>query len=118
MIAYRGKAGMWAWVLNRITGLAVVLFLYVHVADTFLIGFGPDVYNEVMGLYRAPVVRFLEVGLVAAVLYHGLNGIRVMLINFWEPATRIERQLFYGVVALTLIILVPTAIIMIGRLFV
>jgi succinate dehydrogenase / fumarate reductase cytochrome b subunit len=83
---YRGPLGQWAFLLHRVSGIAVALFLYVHILDTALVGFGPQVYNVVTGIYHRPAVRLLEVLLVGAVLYHGVNGIRVIAIDFWPRA--------------------------------
>ena len=52
--------------------------------DTALVRVSPQAYNEVIDTYKTPIVGLMEVGLVAAVLYHALNGIRVILIDFWQ----------------------------------
>jgi succinate dehydrogenase / fumarate reductase cytochrome b subunit len=83
---YRGSPGQWSWLAHRITGLAVTLFLFAHVVDTAVVGWGPDAYDRVTAVYHNWVVRILELGLVAAVLYHAINGVKIMLFDFW-PAT-------------------------------
>ena len=45
---YRGKVGMWSWVLHRITGVAIFFFLLVHVLDTALVRVSPAAYNVVI----------------------------------------------------------------------
>jgi succinate dehydrogenase / fumarate reductase cytochrome b subunit len=60
-----------------------------------------------MDTYKTPLVNLMEVGLVGAVLYHALNGIRVMLIDFWEKGTRYQKQMSYVVVALVLLVMIP-----------
>ena len=67
---------MWSWVLHRITGATIFFFLFVHVLDTALVRVSPQAYNEVIDTYKTPIVGLMEMGLVAAVLYHALNGIR------------------------------------------
>lgn len=99
VIAYRGREGMWGWVLHRLSGLGVVLFLGLHILDTALLGWGPEVYNAVMQIYHLPVVRVLEVVLGGAVLFHALNGIRVILIDFWDKGVQYQRQMLYVVAA-------------------
>ena len=81
---HRGDPGAWAWVLHRISGAAIFFFLFVHVLDTVLLRVSPQAYNEVVEIYKTPLVGLLEAGLVAAVLYHALNGIRVIVIDFWS----------------------------------
>ena len=58
-----------------------------------MIGWGPEAYNRVLSAYENPVVRVLEFGLVAAVLYHAINGTKIMLIDFFPSLTRHIRGL-------------------------
>ena len=81
---------MWAWVLHRISGAAIFFFLFVHVLDTVLLRVSPQAYDEVVEIYKTPLVGLLEAGLVAAVLYHALNGIRVIVIDFWSPGAAVS----------------------------
>jgi succinate dehydrogenase / fumarate reductase cytochrome b subunit len=104
---YRGDPGMWSWVLHRITGATIFFFLFVHVLDTALVRVSPDAYNEVVDTYKTPVVGLMEVGLVAAVLYHALNGIRVILIDFWQHGPRYQRVMLWGVAAIWLAVMIP-----------
>ena len=69
---------MWSWVAHRISGVLIFLFLFAHVLDTALVRVSPDAYNSVMGTYKNPVVGLGEPGLVAAVIFHALNGIRII----------------------------------------
>ena len=108
-LTYRGKGGHWSWVLHRVTGVAVLLFLLLHIVDIALIGWGPKVFNSLLGLYRAPVFRVSEVFLSGAVLYHALNGVRIIIIDFWPEATQVNRKLIYAVAFLFAIIFLPAA---------
>ena len=87
---YRGDPGMWSWVLHRITGATIFFFLFIHVLDTALVRVSPQAYDEVISTYKTPIVGVMELGLVAAVLYHALNGVRVILIDFWRRAPAIS----------------------------
>lgn len=110
---YRPPPGMISWAFHRITGLGVLLFLLLHIVDIFLVNYGPDTFNELLFLYRHPVFRIGEIILVAGLYYHAVNGVRIILIDFWPAAYRYERQLFYGVIAVFLAGFLPTAILMI-----
>lgn len=114
---YRGREGMISWALHRLTGLGVLLFLIIHIADIFVIGYGPTEFNDLLFIYRAPGFRLLEIGLVGALYYHALNGIRIILIDFWDGAAQIQRQLFYAVIVVFVAAFVPTAIRMALPLF-
>lgn len=104
---YRGGEGMWTWVLHRITGVAVFFFLLVHVLDTALVRVSPEAYDLVIATYKTPIVNLLEVGLVGAVLYHALNGLRVVLIDFWSKGPRYQRQMTWTIATVWILLMVP-----------
>src|SRR3981189_1836831 len=70
---YRGDPGMWSWVLHRISGATIFFFLFVHVLDAAMLRVSPQTYNAVVGDYKTPIVGLMEYGLIAAVLFHGMN---------------------------------------------
>ena len=113
---YRGGLGQWSYILHRVTGVGVLLFLLIHIVDTSLIGWGPEIYNKVIAIYRNPFFKVAEVGLLASVLFHALNGIRVLLVDFWPKGTLYHKQMFYGVVALFFLIMIPATYVMLSRL--
>jgi succinate dehydrogenase / fumarate reductase, cytochrome b subunit len=70
----------------------------------------PEAYNTVIETYKNPIVGVLEVGLVAAVLFHAFNGIRVVLIDFWEKGPRLQKQMLYAVLVLFVVLMIPFTI--------
>ena len=111
-VAYRGGEGHWSYIFHRLTGLGVLLFLVAHIVDTALIGWGPEIYNKAIALYRHPFFRVNEILLFAAVLYHALNGLRIVVVDFWPGATRHHRRLFWIEMALFVVAMVPVTIMM------
>ena len=93
---------MWSWVMHRISGATIFFFLFVHVLDAAMLRVSPQTYNAVLGTYKNPIVGLMEYSLVAAVLFHGLNGIRIILIDFWSEGPRYQRLMLWviGVVFL------------------
>ncbi|WP_236023014.1 succinate dehydrogenase, cytochrome b556 subunit [Dictyobacter formicarum] len=106
---YKGQSGMWSWLLHRITGLGILLFLFIHIVDVSMLGFGPEVYNQSVTLFDYWIVRLLSLALVGAVLYHAFNGIRIMAIDFWRKGSRYQRVMFWIVLAATIIVFIPMA---------
>ena len=107
---YRGREGMWSWVAHRISGVLIFLFLFAHVLDTALVRVSPEAYNEVMEAYKNPVVGVAEAGLVAAVIFHALNGLRIIAVDFWAKGPKYQRQLFWAVVVGFVVLFAPFAI--------
>ncbi|WP_236796797.1 succinate dehydrogenase, cytochrome b556 subunit [Amycolatopsis sp. GM8] len=112
---YRGDPGMWSWVLHRITGVLTFFFLFVHVLDTSLVRVSPETYDSVIETYKTPIVNLLEVGLVGAVLYHALNGIRIMLVDFWSKGPKYQKPMLWTIVVVWVVVMVPAAISMLWR---
>ena len=81
--AYKGGIGQWSWAAHRITGILVVAFLFGHIADTFTVGFGGDLYDETISLYQQWWFKPFEVALFAVTIFHAFNGLRVILFDFW-----------------------------------
>nr|WP_268793804.1 succinate dehydrogenase, cytochrome b556 subunit [Mycobacteroides saopaulense] len=104
---YRGDPGMWSWVLHRITGATIFFFLFVHVLDTALVRVSPEAYNSVIETYKTPIVGLMELGLVAAVLYHALNGVRVILVDFWSKGPRYQRLMLWIIAGVWFVVMVP-----------
>lgn len=101
---------MWTWVAHRISGVTLFFFLFAHVIDTAMVRVSPDAYNTAVEAYKNPVVGVMEVGLVAAVVFHALNGVRIVLVDFWERGPRLQRQMSFGVIGLWVVLMVPFVI--------
>lgn len=116
-IPRRGDPGVWPWVLHRITGAALFFFVLVLVASAVTARVSPQAFNEVAAIYQQPLVVLVQAVLVAALLFHALNGIRVVLIDFWEPAPRARRIAVRAVGISWLLIAVPVLVVLGVHLF-
>ncbi|HZL65360.1 MAG TPA: succinate dehydrogenase, cytochrome b556 subunit [Thermoleophilia bacterium] len=74
--------GMWAWMLFRISGLILVFYLFVHVwvISQGRLG-GAGTMNSFFKFFDKPFLVLLDLMLVSAVLYHALNGVRIVLMD-------------------------------------
>jgi succinate dehydrogenase / fumarate reductase cytochrome b subunit len=110
LFRYRGSEGMLAWAFHRISGVAFWAFILLHVLDIWLVGANPALYDEVLAFYASPVGRVMETLLGAALLYHALNGLRIVIMDFWPATTRWHKQLWYACWILFLVIGIPVAL--------
>jgi succinate dehydrogenase / fumarate reductase cytochrome b subunit len=104
---YKGRSGQWAFVTHRVSGFLVFMFLLLHIVDVSLVNADHDLYNEVHALYGNILLRIFECGLLLALLFHSLNGLRIVIVDFFPRAVRNEKLLTYGVVTLTLVAGIP-----------
>ncbi|WP_417216023.1 succinate dehydrogenase, cytochrome b556 subunit [Arthrobacter sp.] len=107
---YRGREGMWSWVGHRVTGVVIFLFLLVHVLDTALVRVSPGAYDAVIGTYKNPLMALGELGLVAAIMFHAFNGLRLILVDFWKSGPKYQRQLLWGVLIVWAVVMIGFAI--------
>lgn len=113
---YRWQTGMTAWVLHRITGLGLVFYITLHIWVVSSLQLGPKAFETTMAFVGAPFFRFLEVGLLFAVIYHALNGIRLIAIDFFG-ATEKHVAWFYVLMGIGAILWIWGGVSMIGHAF-
>lgn len=111
-IKYRGREGQWSFLLHRITGLGVLLFLSIHIVDTAFVFFAPSLYEDVIKLYRSTLFGIGEIGLVFCLFYHGVNGLRIAFMDMIKPVSwtvEHERRSAMVVLIVTLVLFIPSA---------
>jgi succinate dehydrogenase / fumarate reductase cytochrome b subunit len=92
-------------VAHRVTGVLIFFFLFAHVLDTALVRVSPEAYDQTIEIYKNPFVNLMEYGLVAAILFHALNGLRLIAVDFWEQGPRYQKQMFWFVMAVWIILM-------------
>lgn len=105
------RLGMWAWLGQRITGLALVVYLFAHiiVISSAVWREGGGSFNQVLAYLQSPLFIAIDLLLVAAVMFHALNGIRILLadvgigvrrhkISFWALMILAGALVLWGVV--------------------
>jgi len=115
---YRGKSGQWSFVAHRTTGFLVFFFLLLHIVDVAMVNIGNgSAYNTIHEVYGNIFLRIFECGLLFALLFHALNGIRIILVDFFPRMVRNEKVLSAWVVALTILAGVPGSIVIVKPWF-
>jgi succinate dehydrogenase / fumarate reductase cytochrome b subunit len=94
-----------------------MLFLLLHITDIFLLAFGPNVFNTWLFLFKAPPFRVMEVFLIFGVLFHAVNGLRVILLDFAPGMGRYQHMMVWVEAVIVAIIFVPAAVITLAPLF-
>ena len=121
-LRYQGGIGQWSWLLHRVTGMGILIFLVIHVVDTFFVVFNPALYDHTVAIYGGVfngeyywplrwAFRLAELGLMATVLFHAINGVRVILFDFWSDGCKYQKESFYAVLLVFLALMLPAAVI-------
>jgi succinate dehydrogenase / fumarate reductase cytochrome b subunit len=103
----------WAFALNRLTGIVLVAYLFVHLLVLSLLARGPAAWDDFLSLVRSPLARGLEAVLVAVVLFHALNGLRVILVALGIGAGT-RKTLFGVLMVIAAIATVVSTVLMFG----
>jgi succinate dehydrogenase / fumarate reductase cytochrome b subunit len=98
------KAGTWAFLLNRVTGLGLLLYLMLHLGVLSLLAMGEMQWDAFIALARSPLFLALDVVLIFGILYHGLNGIRVALVGM-GIGVRWQKGMFWTLMGLGFLLL-------------
>jgi succinate dehydrogenase / fumarate reductase, membrane anchor subunit len=116
-LRYRGREPQWAFIFHRISGLAILSFLALHILDTATVYFAPSLYQHAIDLYRTPPFMLGEIALIAAIIFHGLNGYKIIYFDQKPLRWRKDNEgpWFWWICGITFVIWLPAAIIM-GRL--
>jgi succinate dehydrogenase / fumarate reductase cytochrome b subunit len=102
------KLGMWAYALNRISGIGLVVYLYLHLVVLSTLTRGPGAWDAFVSLARQPYFLLLDVILLAGILIHGLNGLRIAHTSFVESKWR--KVLFSALMLVALVALSAAAL--------
>ncbi|OLS24007.1 MAG: hypothetical protein HeimC3_22320 [Candidatus Heimdallarchaeota archaeon LC_3] len=101
-------SGYYAWVFHRLTGLAILGYVFIHLWQLFYLTLGPEAYNEHAIDFTNPIYLFFDILLIAILVYHGFNGLRVI---FFDMGWFINEQkyLFILVMLITAILCIIAA---------
>jgi len=103
------RLGAWAFALNRITGLGLVLYLVIHLVVLSLLAQGEAGWDDFVALARTPFFLFLDVVLIFGILAHGLNGIRVALVGM-GIGVRSHKTTFWVLMVIGALLLIASTV--------
>lgn len=109
--SYRYFTGSLAYVLHRVTGLALLVYLFFHIQSvTAASNADPSQYDVLMRRFQEPDFKIGEILLYGALLFHGINGIRILLVDLVVQRTHWHKKLFWVATALIVALLIIGAI--------
>lgn len=96
--------GFLSFFVRRLTGLALVAYLFVHI---WVIGSalgGPEAFDARLALVQGPLFTIFEILLLGAVVFHTLDGIRLLLVHYFR-VTEYRKSLLYAMLVTGAILL-------------
>ena len=86
--------GMLAWLIQRVTGVLLLFYLFLHIRTVHRLSQGPEAFNEAMAFFQRPAFKLLEVALLGTVILHALNGVRITILDLGLGHEK-QRHLFW-----------------------
>jgi succinate dehydrogenase cytochrome b subunit len=103
------QAGSWAFILNRLSAIGLTIYLGLHLAVLHKLAQGAQAYDDFVAFSQTPWIKVGEVILITAVIFHGLNGLRLTLHAF-SLGIRQQKQLLAIIITVTVLLSAAFAI--------
>lgn len=101
--ASRREAGTLAYLLHRVTGLLLTLYLFIHIGAMSMARLQGQSFQDLMTTFRQPLFLLVDWVILVGVLVHGLNGVRIVLFDLGFGLRR-QRTLFWGFMAVAAVV--------------
>lgn len=89
-LKYQGGGPMLAWILHRISGLAIIAFVGLHVISSFFMQqTGSNLATSINIVYESWI---FQIFITFVVLFHALNGLRIALLDMWPKYLVFQRE--------------------------
>ncbi len=85
------------FLLHRLTGLALIFYLFAHIIVVGFRAYSPEMWEAVMGKMSGevnPVIKFFEWLLVVTVIFHMFNGLRLIVLELAFLIGRPQRPVY------------------------
>ena len=92
-LSYKKDSGSWAWIFHRVTGIALIGYLFLHIYSLSTLTSGRTAFETKMQAFLSPPLLALEWFLFIIVLFHSLNGVRIVLVD-WADGAKYHKTLY------------------------
>ena len=92
------STGFVSFVLRRFTGIALVLYLFMHMLVIGSATQGAAAFDATLAVVQGPLFKIMEIGLLAAVAYHAFDGVRLLIVHYFNVIDY-RKSLFYAAFA-------------------
>jgi succinate dehydrogenase / fumarate reductase cytochrome b subunit len=113
-LRYQGGGPMLVWVLHRISGIGIALFVGLHILASFTSQlYGWEIAKSINILYESSVFQMV---VFFCALFHAINGLRITILDLWpkliehqREAIWVEWAVFIPLFSLAVVVIVTTA---------
>ncbi len=110
---YKLLPGMMAWLIQRLTGAGLAVFLLAHIFSIHALASGPEAFKKELAMYGNPLFKLGEIGLGVAIFSHAFNGLRILAFDWWPSRSQVHRRWLWAAAALFVLIAIPVGALMV-----
>jgi len=114
--ALNRNIGTFSWLLHRLTGAILAIYLFAHIMVVSSGLWGPESFNNWLKAVQTPLTHFLEIFLLAAIAFHLLNGLRITVADLFF-ATKQHKALFWVAGVIFCLFMIVTLSVFLPRAF-
>jgi succinate dehydrogenase cytochrome b subunit len=87
---YKGGGPMLVWMLHRISGIGIALFVGIHILASFSSQlFGWNLAKSLNVMYESPAFQIV---VFFCALFHAINGLRITILDLWPKLIEYQRE--------------------------
>jgi succinate dehydrogenase / fumarate reductase, cytochrome b subunit len=113
-LRYKGGGPMLVWVLHRVSGIGIALFVGLHILASFTSQlYGWEIAKSINTLYESSAFQIV---VFFCALFHAINGLRITILDLWpkliehqREAIWVEWAVFIPVFSLSVLVILSTA---------
>jgi len=115
-LRYQGKGPMLTYILHRVSGLAMVLFVGLHILASFI---SNQTWGSSTGIFINTIYEnwAFQIFIFFCALFHVINGLRIVILDLWPKLIEYQREaiwlewlVFLPIYILALIVIVRGAL--------
>jgi succinate dehydrogenase / fumarate reductase, cytochrome b subunit len=110
-LRYKGQAPMWSFILHRIGGVGMAIFITLHILASFIGGRTGVFINTIYEHWLFQIFIFF------CVLFHAINGLRITIVDLFpkllvhqREAIWVELVVFIPLFAVSVFVIMSTAL--------
>ena len=85
-LRYKGQGPMLTFILHRIGGMGMAIFISTHVLASF---FGGDIGRFINDIYESWA---FQIFIFFFVMFHAINGLRITILDLWPRLLEYQRE--------------------------
>lgn len=104
------NVGTWSFILHRLTGILLAFYLLAHLIVIATSPGNAGAFDQRLASVQTRLFHLLEIGLIGVVFFHMLNGLRIIVADFFFLTKQHQKLLWIAMIIFIIIMAYATAV--------